>query len=284
METAVDGYLDLTLATAGTAPSGQLVQLRLPSEDPVFAGHYPDYPVLPASLVVELCCAVLNTYKAIDPLLDGWRLTTSRITGAIRPGDLVTVHVAERDDGIDLRVHARQSLAAELSFRPSTGASAVPRTGDDPAPTAFRPASGFLPQRYPLMVVDQVAITPDGQSGRARKLLSYGDYAFRRFSPERNGRDEPAYPVGGVIEGIEQAAAAVLSQRWDMADPDHVILVGGLRDLDFHGQAYPGEIIDFATAITMLTDRMAILSGTARVDARPLASIGRISVIRMERQ
>ena len=280
----MDGYLDLTSATAGTAPSGQSVMLRLPSEDPVFAGHYPDYPVLPASLVVELCCAVLNTHKAIDPLRDGWRLTTSRFTGAIRPGDVVTVHVAGRDGGFDLRVDARQSLAAELSFRPSNGVPAAPRTGDDPAPAPFRPASGFLPQRYPLMVVDQVAITPDGQSGRARKLLSYGDYAFRRFSPERNGPDEPAYPVGGVIEGIEQAAAAVLSQRWDMADPDHVILVGGLRDLDFHGQAHPGEIIDFATAITMLTDRLAILSGAARVDSRLLLSIGRIHVLRMERR
>lgn len=276
-------YLETISAATEVAGPGRAVQLQLPVEDPIFAGNYPRYPVLPASLLVDLCCTLLNTHRKIDVQRDGWRLATSRFVDAIRPGDLITVAFSVRADRLDLRIDAPRGLAAELDFRLGVGSRAAPPAGSELEAAVFQPASSFLPQRYPLMVIDQVAIASSGQSGRARKLLSYGDYAFRHFSPEMTDGNEPTYPAGGIIEGIEQAAAAVLSRRWDMADRNHAIVVGGLRDMDFWGHAVPGEIIDFATDITMLTDRLAILSGEARAGDRPLVSIGRIHVLRMER-
>lgn len=275
-------YLELTYEEQDPANGSQGLDLQFPAVDPVFAGHYPGYPVLPASLVVEICCDVLINLKAIDVFAGpGWTLRDSRFAGAIKPGDVVSVRIVADGDTGSVAMHVAGQSVAELRF--VRNERAMPLTVIDTGPVTLEPASGFLPQRYPLMAVDRVGVAEDGLSGVARKMVSYGDYVFRNFTPEASQGAEPVYPLGGVIEGIEQSAAAVLSRQWDFGDPSRVVLIGALRGVHFRGVARPGDVISFATRIEVLTDRLATLSGQARTDGGLLVSIDKIVVIRLDK-
>lgn len=274
-------FLDLSFAFRGTAENLREIEVRFPASDPVFSGHYPDYPVYPASLVVETCVALIYNHRGIDVCGGGWNLRDSRFAGRIGPGDTAIVSLSTAIDGCQVTVCVDKTVVATLDFVATDARAPVefPNTSD----IELRPASRFLPQRYPLMVIDLVGLAEDGASGSARKLVSYGDYAFRNFTPERADGTEPVYPVGGVIEGIEQSAAVILSQQWDFSDLSRMVLIGALRGVRIFGSAGPGDVITFATRLDMLSDGLATLSGVAHTADRLLMSIDKIVVIRREK-
>ncbi|WP_328788050.1 MULTISPECIES: 3-hydroxyacyl-ACP dehydratase FabZ family protein [unclassified Streptomyces] len=70
------------------------------AEEPVFAGHYPDFPIFPGVCVVE---CVHRAARATAPAagLSLAALESARFVGAVFPGDTLTVELRwkPREDG-----------------------------------------------------------------------------------------------------------------------------------------------------------------------------------------
>ncbi len=66
-------------------------RLRIDADEPVFEGHYPDFPIFPGVCVVECVhLAALATAPEVGPLTLG-ALDSARFVGAVFPGDVLTV-------------------------------------------------------------------------------------------------------------------------------------------------------------------------------------------------
>lgn len=106
-------------------PDLAVATVFLPEGDPVFAGHYPGFPVLPGVYVVEL---VDGTARAAWPgtRLEPRELISCRFLGPITPGDRLTVRVERRRDAEAVVVRAEVSTergvaaSVRLSYEEST--------------------------------------------------------------------------------------------------------------------------------------------------------------------
>jgi 3-hydroxyacyl-[acyl-carrier-protein] dehydratase len=92
--------------------------------DPVFAGHYPGFPILPGLFVVE------HVHAAVRSRLPGLRVTAlqrAKFLKPVFPGDSLTIDTTVTEDGDGVRVAAVVSTAsgpvAEIRLRYSGGVS-----------------------------------------------------------------------------------------------------------------------------------------------------------------
>ncbi|MFB6957509.1 3-hydroxyacyl-ACP dehydratase FabZ family protein [Streptomyces sp. NPDC056309] len=79
--------------------------------EPVFAGHYPDFPIFPGVCIVECvqrgALAVAERSGMPEPRLIA--VESTRFLGAVYPGDLLTVRLELRDHEGGVRCQARAS-------------------------------------------------------------------------------------------------------------------------------------------------------------------------------
>ncbi|MCP2167071.1 3-hydroxyacyl-ACP dehydratase FabZ family protein [Goodfellowiella coeruleoviolacea] len=71
-------------------------EIALSPDEPAFAGHFPDFPVLPGVCLIEIA------RRAADrclPDLGCAEVTSARFTGAVRPGDTLRVDLKWTGDG-----------------------------------------------------------------------------------------------------------------------------------------------------------------------------------------
>ncbi|HXI47121.1 MAG TPA: hypothetical protein VNH39_00935 [Steroidobacteraceae bacterium] len=67
--------------------------LCLAADHPVFAGHFPAFPVLPGALLLDEMLKAIELARGID--LHGWRIRSAKFLEAVRPGEtLVLEHEA----------------------------------------------------------------------------------------------------------------------------------------------------------------------------------------------
>ncbi|MFI1227153.1 MULTISPECIES: 3-hydroxyacyl-ACP dehydratase FabZ family protein [unclassified Streptomyces] len=68
------------------------VRFRIEPDEPVFAGHYPDFPIFPGVCVVECAHrAALAAVPVAGAALSLVALESARFTGPVMPGDVLTV-------------------------------------------------------------------------------------------------------------------------------------------------------------------------------------------------
>jgi len=91
--------------------------------DPVFAGHYPGFPILPGVFVVE------HVHSAVRDALPGLRVTAlerAKFLRPVFPGDELTIETTLIDDADGVRCAAVVSCGAdkvaEIRLRYSAGA------------------------------------------------------------------------------------------------------------------------------------------------------------------
>ncbi|MEU5365827.1 hypothetical protein ABZ354_20555 [Streptomyces sp. NPDC005925] len=93
--------------------------------EPVFAGHYPDFPIFPGVCIVECVqrsvLAVAERSGMPEPRL--LAVESTRFLGAVYPGDLLTVRLSLSDHDGGLRCRAKASTergdAASVRLRMS---------------------------------------------------------------------------------------------------------------------------------------------------------------------
>ncbi len=60
-------------------------QLAMEPDHPCFAGHFPDFPVLPGALLLDEVLHVIESERGVD--LAAWTITSGKFLGVVRPGD-----------------------------------------------------------------------------------------------------------------------------------------------------------------------------------------------------
>ncbi|AQW53934.1 3-hydroxyacyl-ACP dehydratase FabZ family protein [Streptomyces violaceusniger] len=76
-------------ADAGKPGLSSEVRFRIEPEEPVFAGHYPDFPIFPGVCVVE--CAHRAALATAPGAISLRALESARFIGPVFPGDVLTV-------------------------------------------------------------------------------------------------------------------------------------------------------------------------------------------------
>jgi 3-hydroxymyristoyl/3-hydroxydecanoyl-(acyl carrier protein) dehydratase len=260
-------------------------EMTLAAGEPVFAGHYPDFPIFPGVCLIE--CARLSAIATAAPGEgDPLRLAvveSARFKNAARPGDRLTLDLtwAERAGG--RRVTARITsdrgdvASTRLLFRHDDleAGGAVPGPAGDGPGGAVLPVDirAVLPHRYPILLVDRVLRMVPDQSITAVKLVSGGEPWFGRA-----GDGEPlTYPQVLHIESWAQAAG-VLTNAGSALRPDHVMLFGGAANVEFFGRVRPGDVLEHRVRVERRFPDTVMFAGESLVDGVVKMRVGSMTM------
>ncbi|MFJ9691445.1 3-hydroxyacyl-ACP dehydratase FabZ family protein [Kitasatospora sp. NPDC101183] len=93
------------------------VRIVITPDEPVFAGHYPDFPIFPGVCILE-CAHQGALATAPEPVaLTG--VDSARFSGAVYPGDTLTIDLVWRrtEDGWQCRAAAATGNGPAASLR-----------------------------------------------------------------------------------------------------------------------------------------------------------------------
>jgi 3-hydroxyacyl-[acyl-carrier-protein] dehydratase len=128
----------------------------------------------------------------------------------------------------------------------------------------------ILPQRYPLLLLDQVLELQPGQFIRAIKAITATEPCFADV-PE-TGRYE--YPRSLIIESLGQSAALLwLADHPTTPDDDKVLMFAGARDFRFEGSAYPGDVLRHDVRLDSVLADTAFATGETWAGGRRIATV-----------
>jgi 3-hydroxyacyl-[acyl-carrier-protein] dehydratase len=249
----------------------------------VFEGHYPGFPIVPGVLLVESCAAAVQFLPETTGQWAG--VHSTRFLAPVRPDDEATVFVtSKRRAGqsthykCKLAVNGEQACAVTLVFAPSLAAAAeeAPYPEETSGGSCLRDIKGILPHRTPILLVDRVDRLFPGRSITARKAVSANEL-FHRSLPTTAG-----FPWSLMIESWCQSAGILVAA--DDPNPDvligDVMLFGGMRGIDFHRSAHPGDVLVHHAVLERSVDGTAVMSGRTLIDGETAMTIGSISLAR----
>jgi 3-hydroxyacyl-[acyl-carrier-protein] dehydratase len=113
--------------SGGTAPdaSPARTEIRIDASEPVFAGHYPDFPIFPGVCVVECVHKSALATAPAGAALTLVALDSARFVGAVFPGDVLGIDLTwtALDDGWKCAALAStdRGVAAKVALRYRTG-------------------------------------------------------------------------------------------------------------------------------------------------------------------
>ena len=89
--------------------------LEIPADHPVFAGHFPGFPVVPGAMLLDEMLKTIEESRGID--LRNWRISSAKFLSAVRPHEsLVLEHEVTAAGSIQfiLRVDDRKVASGTL--------------------------------------------------------------------------------------------------------------------------------------------------------------------------
>jgi 3-hydroxyacyl-[acyl-carrier-protein] dehydratase len=96
--------------------SGMQYALEISADHPAFAGHFPNFPVLPGAVLIDEALKVIEQAYGIDLTL--WHISSAKFLAPVRPRDpLVVEHEAptERLIRFSIRSGSRTVASGALS-------------------------------------------------------------------------------------------------------------------------------------------------------------------------
>ncbi|MEP6547063.1 MAG: hypothetical protein ABJD53_06320 [Gammaproteobacteria bacterium] len=89
--------------------------IAVPVDHPSFAGHFPNFPVLPGAVLIDEVLQIIQRDRRID--LAQWQIASAKFLDAVRPGDVLSVeHVAPKSGLIRFTVRALDRTVASGSL------------------------------------------------------------------------------------------------------------------------------------------------------------------------
>lgn len=114
----------LAMGTQAT-PQAMESRIEVARDHPAFAGHFPQFPVLPGALLLDEVLQVIQRERGIE--LTQWHLASVKFLDAVRPGDLLQLrHEAPKSGLIRFTLHAADRTVVNGSLAnsaPVQGAS-----------------------------------------------------------------------------------------------------------------------------------------------------------------
>lgn len=135
----------------------------------------------------------------------------------------------------------------------------------------------WMPQRYPMLLVDRVATLEAGVKVHAQKAISLNDYFYHSL-PSAPEPEDFAYPHGLLIEALAQAAGILLRDSWPQLRSDkHMVMFGSFSGVTIYDCAYPGDLLDLEANLEVATEDAAVISGCVVCNSKTLIKVKRIS-------
>jgi 3-hydroxyacyl-[acyl-carrier-protein] dehydratase len=97
--------------------------MSIATEHPAYAGHFPNFPVLPGAVLLDEALRIIAGQRAID--VRRWRLASAKFLDAVRPGDALRVEFeATAPDAIRFTILAagRKVVSGLLAGSPAAPA------------------------------------------------------------------------------------------------------------------------------------------------------------------
>jgi len=96
-------------------PEAQIVlPFRIDPALPVFAGHFPGMPLVPAALELEWMLAAIPGGEA-----DGWVVRHAKFTLPLLPGDAAEIHILRKGAGYSASIRSAKGVHAVAVFEKS---------------------------------------------------------------------------------------------------------------------------------------------------------------------
>ena len=97
------------------------IALDIPADHPVFAGHFPGFPVLPGAVLVDEALNAIEVARGID--LRRWNIGSAKFHDAVRPGDALVLEHESPEPGLirfTLRASHREVCAGHRKVASGT--------------------------------------------------------------------------------------------------------------------------------------------------------------------
>jgi 3-hydroxymyristoyl/3-hydroxydecanoyl-(acyl carrier protein) dehydratase len=132
----------------------------------------------------------------------------------------------------------------------------------------------LLPQRHPLLLVDQVLALEPGRTIRAVKAITGTEPCYAHLTDEAAG-PAYAYPRSLLIGSFFQTAVLLwMDGRPAATGDDRILLAAALKNSRFEGAAYPGDVLRHEARLDYLAADTAFVSGETWVADRRVAVFG----------
>ncbi|MGN2637855.1 hypothetical protein ACTD5D_16995 [Nocardia takedensis] len=284
--TADNGVVRGALVVEQTGPS-PVVTMPVAADEPVFAGHFPHFPIFPAIGVIDFVRrAAVSTHPAPRTGLRVESVRRARFLNPIRPGDRLTARLTWERTGerwhCSAAVGTADGPAARLSLvfgDPPASPSDVVGARDSRHPVMTgSEIHRLLPHRYPMLLIDRVVGPVTDQEVFAQKAVTRGEpwYQSPPGGPEAASDD---YPAALVLESWSQAAAVLIARERPSANPlDTVPLFGSLSGARLPAPVRPGDVMDHHVRIVRRISDTVLAEGVSTVDGRPVLEVEQMTI------
>jgi 3-hydroxyacyl-[acyl-carrier-protein] dehydratase len=75
----------------------QSKDITIAADHPVYAGHFPNFPVLPGAVLLDEVLRAIAGERGAD--FNGWQIASAKFLGAVRPGDALRVEFDAQTTG-----------------------------------------------------------------------------------------------------------------------------------------------------------------------------------------
>ncbi len=267
--------------TEGTDQGSRIFTRSFPASLEVFDGHYPGFPIVPGVLLVESCAAAVERVLALPGHWAGVR--SARFLTPVRPEADVVITVTDkvRENGdVDYKctvtTEGIPACTVTLTYS-EIYVSGAASTGLEVGQGAqVGDIKKILPHRSPILLVDRVDSLVPGESILARKAVSANEPFYRELATTQ------AFPWSLMMESWCQSAGVLVST--ENPNPDvltgDVMLFGGMRGVEFHRQAYPGDVLTHQASVERMVDGTAVMTGQTFINGDAAMTVGNITLAR----
>ena len=131
----------------------------------------------------------------------------------------------------------------------------------------IRAVLGYLPHRYPFLMIDRVRECEPGKRIVAIKCVSFNEPYFQGHFPNR-----PIMPGVLILEAMAQAGG-ILAFRTESGKPDEnsVYYLAGIDEARFKKPVIPGDLLEIEVTLVRTLRGIWKFACVARVDASVVA-------------
>ena len=129
----------------------------------------------------------------------------------------------------------------------------------------FEEVKKYLPQQFPMLMVDRVLTHEKGKSLTAIKNVTGNELFFQGHFPEK-----AIMPGVFILEGLGQCSVILFQLTYGLLQRDETPLFGSVEGR-FLDPVFPGDQLRYEIEAVKMTSTAGIFKGIAKIEERTVA-------------